>query len=89
MKSKVTIGVKNNALVVYFIHGDGNIQPNSPCFISDDSNHNTNFIHKIQTILVDYLKENLSIVDKIFYFYDGCAEQLKNCRNFISLYHHQ
>ena len=76
-------------LVVYFIDGDGNIQHNSLCFISDDNNHDTNFVYKIQTILVDYLKENLPIVDKIFYFSDGCAERYKNCKNFINLCHHQ
>ena len=43
----------------------------------------------MQTILVDYLKENLPIVDKIFYFYDGCTEQYKNHKNFINLCHHQ
>ena len=53
------------------------IQHNSLFFISDDNNHDTNFVYKIQTILVDYLKENLPIVDKIFYFSDGRAEQYK------------
>ena len=48
-------------LVVSFIDGDGNIQHNSLWFISDDNNHNTNFVYKIQTILTDYLKENLAI----------------------------
>ena len=62
-------------LVVYFIDHDGNIQHNSLCFISDDNNHDTNFVYKIQTILVDYLKGNLPIVDKMFYFSDCCAEQ--------------
>ena len=28
-------------------------------------------------------------MDKIFYFSDGCAEQYKNCKNFINLCHHQ
>ena len=53
-------------LVIHYIDSDGNIQHNSLCFISDDYNHNTNFVYKIQTILVDYLKENLPIVDKIY-----------------------
>ena len=75
-------------LVVYFIDTDGNIQHNSLCFISDDNDHNTNFVYKIKTIL-NYLKNNLPIVDKIFYFSDGCAEQYKNCKNFINLCHHQ
>ena len=39
-------------------------------------------------IVVDYLKENLPIVYKIFYFSDGCAEQC-NCKNFINLCNHQ
>ena len=43
----------------------------------------------MNTILVHYLKENLPIVDKIFYFADGCSEQHKNCKNFINLCHHQ
>ena len=76
-------------LIVYFIDSDGNIQHNSLCFISDVKNHNANFVYKIQTILVDYLQENLPNVDKIFYFSDGCAEQYKNCKNFINLCHYQ
>ena len=76
-------------LVVYFIDGDGNLQHNPLCFISDYNNHDTSFVYKIQTILVDYLKENLPIVDKIFCFSDGCAEQYKNHKNVINLCHHQ
>ena len=76
-------------LVVYFIDGDGNIHHNFLCFISDDNNHNINFVYEIQTILVDYLKSNLPIVDKIFYFSDGWAEQYKSRKNFINLCHHQ
>ena len=77
-------------LVVYFIDGDGNIQHNSLCFIFDDNNNqDTNFIYKIQTILVDYLKEKLPLLDKILYLSDGCTEQYKNCKNFINLCHHQ
>ena len=44
-------------LVVYFVDSDGNIQHNSVCFISDDNNHNTNFVYKIQRILIDYRKQ--------------------------------
>ena len=35
--------------VVNFIDGDRNIQHNSFCFISDDKNHDKNFVYKIQT----------------------------------------
>ena len=34
-------------VVVHFTDGDGNIQHNPLCFISDDNNHNTNFVYKI------------------------------------------
>ena len=34
-------------LVIYFIDGDGNIEHNSLCFISDDNNHDINFVYKI------------------------------------------
>ena len=50
--------------LVYFIDDDRNIQHNSLCFISDDYNHNTNFVYKIQITLVDYLLENLPVVVK-------------------------
>ena len=62
-------------LVVYFTDDDGNIRHNSLCVISDNNNQRTNFVYKIQTILVDYIRENLPIVDKIFYFSNNCAEE--------------
>ena len=76
-------------LIVYFIDSDGNIQNNSLCLISDDNNLSTNFVYKIKTILVDYLKENLTVLDKIFYFSDSSVEQYKNHKSFINLCHHQ
>ena len=83
MKSKVTIGVKNTTHYthsLYILLTVMEIFNTILCFISDDNYHDTNSVYKIQTILVDYLKENLSIVDKIFYFSHGCAEQNKNCK---------
>ena len=59
------------------------MQHNSPWFISDDKNLSTIFFYKIQTILVDYLKENLTILDKIFYFSDSCTGQYKNCKTLL------
>ena len=66
-----------------------NSSQHNSLFISDDNNHDTNFVFKIQTILVDYLKENLPIVDKILYFSKSCAEQYKNHKKKINLCHHQ
>ena len=39
-------------VVVHFTDGDGNIQHNPLCLISDDNNHNTNFVYKIQSLLI-------------------------------------
>ena len=44
MNSKVSIGIKKiEHLHPLIIDGDGNIQHNSLCLISDDNNHNANF----------------------------------------------
>ena len=64
MKSKVNHWSKEyctlHPLLVYFIDCDGNIQHNSLCFISDDNNHDTNFVYKIQAIpLLITLKKTL------------------------------
>ena len=37
-----------------------------PCFISDDNTHDTSFVHKIQTLLVEFFKERLPNVTKIY-----------------------
>ena len=84
--SKVTNRVKNTAHYTYLLYillMVIEIFNTILCFISDDNNQNTNFVYKIQTILVDYLKENLPIVDKIFYFSDSCGEQYKNCKTLL------
>ena len=68
MKSEVTIGVKNTAHYTHSLY----------ILLTVMEIFNTilfhNFVDKIQTILVDYLEGNLPIVDKIFYFSNGCAE---------------
>ena len=48
-------------LVIYFIDGDGNIQHNSLCFISDDNNHATNFYYKIRKSLLIALKKTFQL----------------------------
>ena len=68
MKSEVTIGVKNTAHYTHSLY----------ILLTVMEIFNTilfhNFVDKIQTILVDYHEGNLPIVDKIFYFSNGCAE---------------
>ena len=45
---------KLHPLVIYYKYTDGNLQHYSLCFISDDNTHNTSFVHKIQTLLVEF-----------------------------------
>ena len=46
-------------LVIYYKDADGNLQHYSLCFISDDNTLNTSFVHNIQTLLVEFLKQRL------------------------------
>ena len=93
MKSKVTIGVKNTAHYTHSLYILLTLTEifNTSLFVS--SLMITTMIHilfiKYKESFLITLKENLPILDKIFYFSDGCAEQYKNCKNFINLCHHQ
>ena len=60
-------------LVIYF-QSEGSLQHKSFCFISNDNTHDTNFVYKVQTLLMEYLKENLPQISKLYYFTDGCAD---------------
>ena len=57
----------------------------SLCFVSDDNTLDASFVHKIQTLLVEFLKQRLPNVSKIYYFSDGCGGQYKNFKNFLNL----
>ena len=76
-------------LIICYKHADGNLQHYSLCFISDDNTHDTSFVHKIQTLLVEFLKQRLPNVTKIYYISDGCGGQYKNFRNFLNLCSHK
>ena len=76
-------------LVIYYKDGDGSLQQYSLCFISDDNTHDTSFVHKIQRLLVEFLKQRLPSVTKIYYVSDGCGGQYKNYKNFLNLCCHK
>ena len=75
-------------LVIYYKDADGNYQHCSLCFISDDNTHNTSFVHKIQTLLVEFLKQRILNVTKIYYISYGCGGQYKHFKNFLNLCSH-
>ena len=53
--------------------------------ISSVSFQKTSFVHKIQTLLVEFLKQRLPNVTKIYYVSDGCGGQYTNFKNFLNL----
>ena len=76
-------------LVIYYKDADGKLQHYSLCFISNDNTHDTSFVHQIQKMLVDFVKEKLPHVTKIFYISDGCGGQYKNFKNSLNLCFHK
>ena len=69
-------------IVVYLLDSEGKLKHDSLCIISDDNTHDTNFVYQVQSILVQYIKENYPNIVKLHYFSDGCSAQYKNYKNF-------
>ena len=76
-------------IVFYYKDQDWVLKHESICFISDDNTHDTCFVHKIQSLLIDYIKQHLPHIDKIYYVSDGCGGQYKNYKNFLNLCFHK
>ena len=75
-KYKVTTGARNIApsilpliiiALIIFAH-------NSIYFISNDNHHDTYSVYKMQSLFIDYLKNNCPHITMLFYFSDECAE---------------
>ena len=62
---------------------------NSFCFLSNDVEHDTSFVWKLQQKLTEYIRNNFTNIKFIEYFSDGCAGQNKNFKNFLNLTHYQ
>ena len=76
-------------LVVIYFKNDGVLHHISLCIISDDLDHETCFTHKLQRIVLLFIKENLPQIKSIHYFSGGCAGQYKNYMAFLNLCHHK
>ena len=46
-------------LVIYYKDENGVLQHQSLCFISDDNSQDTCFVHQIQSMLIDFIKQQL------------------------------
>ena len=51
------------------------------CIVSEDLEHDVSFIFEVQKAVVKWIKQNVSSVNIITYFSDGCAQQYKNFMN--------
>ncbi len=76
-------------VVLYYLGEENSLNTKSICFVSDDNDHNTCFVYKVQSMLTCYLKENIPTIKRIKYFTDGCAAQYKNYKNFLNLTFHK
>ena len=70
--------------VIYYIF-DGQLTSKSMCIVSEDLEHDVSFVFEVQKAVVKWIKQNVSSVNKITYFSDGCAQQYKNYKNFMNL----
>ena len=76
-------------VVIYYKGNDGALLHDSLCFLSDDLEHDTSFVHELQRITAFYIKETMPAITNIQYFSDGCAGQYKNLKNFLNLCFHK
>ena len=76
-------------LVIYYKDVDGNLQHYSLCFISDDNTHSTSFVHKIQALLVEFLKQRLPNITRSVTFLMVLVGNFKNFKNFLNLCSHK
>ena len=70
--------------VIYYIY-DGQLTSKRMCIVSEDLEHDVSFVFEVQKAVVKWIKQNVSSVNKITYFSDGCTQQYKNYENFMNL----
>ena len=59
--------------VVIYYHANSIIHTKSYCFISDDLEHDSSFVNRVQFHLLNILREMLPQLKKVHYVSDGCA----------------
>lgn len=75
-------------VVLYYKNSENELVHKCLCIISDDRTHDTNFVHELQKLVCNYIKENLPQIKRLEYWSDGCAGQYKNFKNLMNLCHH-
>ena len=75
-------------IVLYYREeNESDLASTSTCFISDDLKHDVNFVYKVMKDTIKYICDNITeaLSTKVHYFFDGCAGQCTNCKNFLNL----
>ena len=75
--------------VVLYYKQNAELLNRSFCFLSDDLEHDTNFVFEVQRRLTSIIKIELPSITKVEYFSDGCAAQYKNYKNMMNLCSHK
>ena len=73
---------------VYFKQ-NGSLQSHPLCYISDDLQHDVDFVYKVVAETIQFIKTFLvEDLYHAYYFTDGCSGQYKNRKNIINFSHH-
>ena len=72
-------------VVIYYKNENNELVHRSLCIISDDLDHDTNFVNKLQELVCHYIKNEMPEITSIEYWSDGCAGQYKNYKNMMNL----
>lgn len=75
--------------VLYFKNEYGKLNSHSICILSNYLEHSTAVVHAFQTKVINYIREHLPKVQKVFYFSDGSGSQYKNRYNFSNICYHK
>ena len=76
-------------VVVYARDESNQLQESSLCIMPDDMNHDVPFVHEVQRLTAQHIKEIYPAIERVHYFSDGCAKQYKNYKNLLNLCHHK
>ena len=72
-------------VVIYYLDQNDVLHFVCLYFISDDLEHDTNFVNELQRLICQCIEKTIHKVKSIEYFSDGCSGQYKNIKNFESL----
>ena len=73
----------------YRENADSSVSHISYVVISDCNIHNTVAVHLFQKHLTNFLTAELTAVNRLIYFSDGCAGQYNNCKHFLNICYHE